>query len=306
MGRRLIAVLISLGWLLSACLPDKTPTPGGPLQVLAVESFLADITQNIAGDHLQVQTLIPAGLDPHAYEPNPADVIKISDSQVLVVNGSGLEEWLVETLRNAGGDRQIIEASAGLEMRTPREGEILDAHTGEGDPHFWLNPLLVIKYVENIRDGLSLADPDGAPTYQTNAEVYIRKLTELDAWISSQVAQIPAEQRLMVTNHESFGYFADRYGFIIIGTVIPSASTGSSPTARQLAELVTRIKETGTKAIFLETGANPQLAEQVAREAGIKVITDLYTHSLTTAGGVAPTYIEIMRHNTQTIISALK
>jgi ABC-type Zn uptake system ZnuABC Zn-binding protein ZnuA len=274
--------------------------------VLAVESFLADITQNIAGDRLQVQTLMPVGLDPHAYEPNPADVIKISDSQVLVVNGSGLEEWLAETIQNAGGERQIIVASTGLVMRTPREGEILDAHTGEGDPHFWLNPLLAAKYVENIRDGLSLADPDGTPTYQANAQVYINKLSELDAWISSQVEQIPADQRLMVTNHESFGYFADRYGFNIIGTVIPSASTGSSPTARQLAELVTRIQETGTKAIFLETGANPQLAEQVAREAGIKVVIDLYTHSLTTAGGVAPTYIEMMRHNTQTIITALK
>jgi ABC-type Zn uptake system ZnuABC Zn-binding protein ZnuA len=164
----------------------------------------------------------------------------------------------------------------------------------------------VIKYVENIRDGLSAADPAGTATYQANAAAYIAQLKELDRWIADRVAEVPEANRLLVTNHESFGYFADRYGFQIIGTVVPSVSSGSSPSAQQLAELIDHIKATGAKAIFLETGANPQLAEQVAQETGSKVVTNLYSHSITEPSGPAPTYIEMMKSNTAAIVTALK
>jgi len=109
-----------------------------------------------------------------------------------------------------------------------------------------------------------------------------------------------------VTNHESFGYFADRYGFKIIGTIIPSVSTGASPSAQQLARLVDHIRETGAPAIFLETGSNPQLAEQVARETGVKVVDELYTHSITGSDGNAPNYIDMMKYNVNAIVEALK
>jgi ABC-type Zn uptake system ZnuABC Zn-binding protein ZnuA len=117
---------------------------------------------------------------------------------------------------------------------------------------------------------------------------------------------VPEARRLLVTNHESFGYFADRYGFQVVGTVIPSVSTGASPSAQQLARLVDRLKATHAPAIFLETGANPQLADQLAQEIGIKIVTDLYTHSVTESGGNAPTYIDMMRYNVQKIVDALK
>jgi manganese/iron transport system substrate-binding protein len=120
------------------------------------------------------------------------------------------------------------------------------------------------------------------------------------------VTTIPEERRLIVTNHESFGYFADRYDFKFIGTIIPSVSTGSSPSAQQLARLVDHIRETGAIAIFLETGSNPKLAEQIAQETGVKVVSDLYTHSITEPGGKAPTYIDMMKYNVQTIVEALK
>jgi ABC-type Zn uptake system ZnuABC Zn-binding protein ZnuA len=204
----------------------------------------------------------------------------------------------------------VLEASAGLAQREPKEGEHAEApeadHGHEGDPHFWLDPGNVVKYVENIRDGLSKADPDGAATYQANADAYLAKLHELDRWIADRVKDVPEANRLLVTNHESFGYFADRYGFQIIGTVVPSVSTGSSPSAQQLAALIDHIKATGAKAIFLETGANPQLADQVAQETGAKVVTNLYTHSVTAADGPAPTYIEMMKANTNAIVEALK
>jgi ABC-type Zn uptake system ZnuABC Zn-binding protein ZnuA len=448
---------------LAACQPAATPAPvtsqdtdaAGPaapqLSVLAAESFIADMAQNVAGDRLSVQTLMPLGLDPHAFEPTPQDVARIADSQVLIVNGGGFEEWLQEVLDNAGGQRQVIEASAGLASRAAREGEeavMTDAeradaicaelagqepealsagadaasaaemgeeHEGEehehgmellavmlnpeaggqyggyiilhaeeggdfviataggalaisgpdgqpiaaeatltlpdgcqglaeagvfelepgehlvqmsgfagdsapllfgaagghhhhdaGDPHFWLDPVNAIAYVETIRDGLTAADPAGKEVYAANAAAYIAQLQELDAFIAQQVEQIPAERRQIVTNHESFGYFADRYGFTIIGTVVPSVSTGSAPSAQQLARLVDQVRATGAPAIFLETGANSQLADQVARETGIKVVTDLFTHSITPPDGLAPTYIAMMRHNTQVIVDALK
>jgi ABC-type Zn uptake system ZnuABC Zn-binding protein ZnuA len=164
----------------------------------------------------------------------------------------------------------------------------------------------VIRYVENIRDGLSKADPAGAATYQANAGAYLVKLKELDRWIADRAQEVPEANRLLVTNHESFGYFADRYGFKIIGTLLPSVSTGSSPSAQQLAQLIDHITATGAKAIFLETGTNPQLAEQVAKETGSQVITNLYSHSITEASGPAPTYIDMMKFNTNAIVDALK
>lgn len=310
-----------LGWLLvilvllTACGGPAPTLTASPLKVVAVETFLADIAQQVAGDRVKVESLFPVDMDPHAYEPTPGDVARVAQSTVLIINGAGLEEGFLEALlHNAGGQRVVIEAAAGLTLRAaPEEHEQAgEAAAGEenhhhaGDPHLWLDPLQVIHYVENIRDGLSQADPDGAALYAQNAAAYIQELRALDAWTAEQVAQIPPERRLLVTNHESFGYFADRYGFQVIGAIIPSFSTGASPSAQQLAALVEQIKATGAPAVFLETGSNPQLAQQLAAETGIKVVSDLYTHSITGADGPAPTYLAMMRYNTAQIVAALK
>jgi ABC-type Zn uptake system ZnuABC Zn-binding protein ZnuA len=311
-----LLVLLVLGALVAACQPAGQAAQAGgekaALKVIAAETFLADIAQNVAGDRVKIDSLMPIGVDPHGFEPTPTDVAKVADSNLLIVNGAGFEEFMAELLENAGGQRTVIEAAAGLTQRMPKEGEHVEEredeheHEHEGDPHFWLDPSNVIKYVENIRDGLSAADPEGAATYKANAENYIAQLKDLDRWIVDRVKEAPEAQRLLVTNHESFGYFADRYGFHIIGTVVPSVSSGSSPSAQQLAELIDHIKATGAKAIFLETGANPQLAEQVAQETGSKVVTNLYSHSITEPSGPAPTYLEMMKANTNAIVDALK
>ena len=300
----LACLLVSI----AACATPQIPadaTPKTSLRVLAVETFLADIAQNVAGTRVHVDALISVGVDPHDFEPTPADVRKVADSQVLIVNGAGLEEFLAKLLANAGGKRIVIEAAAGLKSRTPTTNEILDPDH-PGDPHFWLDPNNVIKYVENIRDGLSQADPAGAAAYQANAEAYSAQLKVLDTWIAEQVKPIPPARRLLVTNHESFGYFADRYGFRIVGTIVPSVSPDASSSAQQLAVLVNQIKAAKAPAIFLETGTNPQLARQIAQETGVQVVTELYTHSTTNAQGPAPTYIGMMEYNVQTIVSALK
>ncbi len=306
--------LIIVVLFLVACQPQSNSTDQqGSLSVVAVESFLADIVQNIAGDRLEVETLMPSGLDPHSFEPTPKDVAKISDSDILFINGAGLEEWLEDIIETLPEDQLIIEASAGLESRTQseedhEEGDVDEeegAHDHEYDPHFWLNPLLVVKYVENIRDGLISIDPEGRPVYSANAENYIQRLEELDQYIEEKITQIPADQRLIVTNHESFGYFADRYGFTVVGTILKSVSSGASPSAQQMAELVDQMRSSGASAIFMETGSNPQLAEQLSNETGIKVVYDLYTHSISEEGGNAPNYIELMKYNVEQIISAL-
>jgi ABC-type Zn uptake system ZnuABC Zn-binding protein ZnuA len=293
--------------LLAACQagPATVISGGSQLQVLAVETFLADMARNVAGDRLKVDSLIPVGIDPHSFEPGPQDVVKIADSQVLILNGAGLESWLQKVLDNAGGKRQVITASDGLKSRTPGPGEVIDVDI-QGDPHFWLDPNLAIHYVENIRDGLSQADPAGKEMYTRNAQAYIAKLADLDAWIKAQVEQVAPERRLLVTNHETFGYYADRYGFKIVGAIVPSVSTGSSPSAQQMAGLVEAIKASKAPAIFLETGTNPELARQIAAETGVKVVTGLYTHSITPPGGEAPDYITMMKYNTQAIVNALK
>lgn len=303
MFRSILSVLVFLLVLviLAACAPIAQPSA----KVLATTSFLADIAQNVAGNRIKIDALLPIGVDPHGFEPTPSDVRKIADSTLLVINGAGFEEFLSELLKTAGGKRQIIEASAGLPSRTPTENEILDPDH-QGDPHFWLDPNHVVQYVENIRAGLSQIDPAGAATYATNATAYIAQLKELDQWIVAQVKGLPTERRRIVTNHESFGYFADRYGFQIIGTIVPSVSTGAAPSAQQLAKLIDQIKKTQARAIFLETGANPQLAKQVAQETGVKVVVELYTHSVTESSGAAPTYIELMKQNVRVIVEALK
>jgi len=249
---------------------------------------------------------MPVGLDPHAFEPAPSDVVKISQSQVLIVNGAGLEEWLQRLLDNAGGQRLVIVASQGLAMRVPPPGDPAAVEHPEGDPHFWLDPTKVVRYVENIRDGLSQADPAGAGGYAKNAQAYVAQLNDLDQWITAQVSQVPPARRLLVTNHETFGYFADRYGFKIVGAIVPSVTSNASPSAQEMAALVNRVRAAGAPAVFLEVGANTQLANQLASETGIRVVTGLLTHSVSAAGGPAPTYIEMMRYNTTAIVTALK
>ena len=307
-----LAVSSLFAWMIAGCAAAQPARPSGAasgtIRVLAAETFLADIAQNVAGERIKVDSLLPIGADPHSFEPTPLDIARVAESQVVIINGAGFEAWFAEVLANAGGQRQVIEASAGLQSREMAEGDpgAEDEHGEEGDPHFWFDPNLVIRYVENIRDGLVQADPQGRTIYERNAQSYIGELQALDAWIKTQVDEVPVEQRKMVTDHESFGYFADRYGFEIVGAIVPGVSSGASPSAQQMTALIEQIKSTGTSAIFLEIGTNPELAQVIAQETGAEVITGLYTHSITEPGGEAPTYIEMMKYNVRAIMDALK
>ncbi len=294
--------------MLAACGP-AAPTPVRALNVLATTSLLADIAQNVAGDRAAVGSLLPPGADPHGFEPAPGDAARAAASTVLIVNGAGYETFLDDLLQNVGGDRLIIDASRGLTPRGPAADRPPTAQPDRdraADPHFWLDPLHVIRYVENIRDGLSLADPAGAAAYAVNAEAYAANLRELDRYIVEQVAGIPPARRLLVTDHESLGYFADRYGFTIVGVVAPGPNSQAQPTAQELVRLIDAISAAGAPAVFVGAGVPTGLAEQIAAETGSRLITGLYLESIGPAGGPAATYLDLMRHNAATIAEALR
>jgi len=272
-----------------------SPSTGTPV-VLATTTFLADIAQNVAGDRLQVASLLPIGADAHSYQPTPQDVAKVTESTLLITNGADFEHFLDTILKNAGGQRTVVEAAEGLKVRE-------DA--GAVDPHLWLDPNNVIQYAENIRTGLTQVDPAGADVYAANAKAYTAQLQELDTWIREQVNSIPTERRLLVTNHDSLGYFSERYGFTVIGSVVEGTSSLAAPSAQQIAALIDQIKATGAPAVFLDAAESPTLAKQIASDAGVKVVTDLYIGSLTD-GPPAATYIDMMRYDVSTIVEALK
>lgn len=302
--------LFTLSLLFLTGCGSAAPSGSNALNVLASTSFLADIAQNVAGDRVEVKSLLPIGADAHAYQPAPSDVAKISESDVLILNGIEYEHFMESLIENAGGERVTIIVSDGLEAREMEE-HADEAEAGEGDvheagdPHMWLDPNLVITYVENIRDGLIAADPEGADVYTSNAEAYIAELRALDAWIIEQVNSVPAERRLLVTNHESLGYFAERYGFEVVDTILPSFSSEASASAQEIVSAVEAIKSSGAPAIFLSEVENAKMANQIADETGVTVVDDLHFESLTN-GAPAATYLEMMRHNVSRIVDALK
>ena len=302
MRKTLLVLGVMVATILGGCSgTSNNGAQAGGLRVLATETFLGDMAQNVAGSRLKVDTLLPVTVDPHEFQPTPQDAIKIAVSQVLIVNGLGYETWLTKTLENSGGQRLVVVATTGLSPNPDPSGQHPD-----GDPHMWMNPLNVVQYVENIRDGLIQADPAGKDTYTANAQAYIAQLKDLDQWVKTQVAPLPPEKRLLVTNHDALGYFSQAYGFKVVGAVIPSVTSEASPSAQQMAALIDTIKSSHAPAIFLDIGENQNLARQIASESGAKVVTDLYVETISAPGGPAGTYIEMIKHDVTAIVEALK
>jgi ABC-type Zn uptake system ZnuABC Zn-binding protein ZnuA len=274
------------------------PEPSaGKLTVVATTTIIADIARNVAGDRIEVKSLLPVGTDPHTFTPTPADVQTIADSGLVLYNGGGLESWLDRLVQNAGGQRPVVVVSEGIPVRQIE---------GEGtDPHFWLDVKNAMVFTRNIRDALIKLDPAGADIYRTNADAYLAKLAELDQWVQDQVEQIPPGHRKLVTNHDEFGYFAARYGFQVVGAVL-GVTPGQEPSAQEVAQLIEKIKAAGVPAVFTETTVNPALADQIAADAGVKIVSQLYVGSLGPAGSGADTYIGMIRYDVATIVKALK
>jgi ABC-type Zn uptake system ZnuABC Zn-binding protein ZnuA len=278
-----------------------TVTPGRTVNVVATTTIIADFVRVVGGDRVTVVELVKPGVDPHEYEPTPQDVQRLAQADLIVINGVGLEAFLGKLLEQSGGNKPVAVLSRGVKIRKGSG----DNEKG-GDPHIWLNPLNAKIMVDNLADALSKVDPAGADIYRANADAYKQQLDALDKSIEEQISTIPKDRRKMVTNHDAFGYYIDRYGLTFVGSVIPSLETNAQPSAQQVAEMVKKIKQQKVPAIFTESTLNPKLEEQIAQDAGVKVVASLYADSLGPPGSPAATYLGMMQANTAAIVDALR
>lgn len=268
---------------------------GGKVQVAASISVLEDMTEEVGGDRVEVSTIVPVGASVETFQPSPSDARKISEADLVVQNGTGLESWLQDLLESAGGgDKPVAELSEGLEP-------IEESANAEGNPHFWLDVENAEDYVRGIREALIEVDPEGEELYRRNAEEYLAELGELDAYIEDKAMEIPEENRKLVTAHDAFPYFAEAYGFELAGVVIqnPDAQPGS----REVAEIVETVEQEDVPAIFTEPQFNSGLADTIANEADVEV-AELYSDTLAgdESGG---SYEAMMRTNIDRIVEAL-
>jgi zinc/manganese transport system substrate-binding protein len=272
-----------------------------PLQVATSFSVIEDLVHNIGTDRIQVRSFVPRNGDAHSFEPGTQDVKTLSQSKVIFINGLGLEAWFEKLLSNAASNASVISLSKDLKPRQLLEdGQTID------DPHMWWDLTRTQTYVTRIAQALEKADPAGKAIYATNAKKYSAELVKLDAWAKLEVATIPVARRKLVTNHDSLGYFAARYGLSIIGQVIPSLGTEQAPSAKELANLSRTIKREGVNAIFVENTLNSKLAQTLAAETSASIAPPLYTDSLGLPGSSGETFIKAFRYNVTTIVKALK
>jgi zinc/manganese transport system substrate-binding protein len=286
---------------------------GGKLNVVATFSVLGDMVQNVGGDLVALRTLVGPGGDAHAFQPTPADGVALAEADLVIENGVAFETWLDNLYDASGSQARRVAVAEGLDLIKGEEGdehaeadehaEEQEAH-GEYDPHVWHDVANAIKMVEAIRDALAAADPANAAGYKANADAYLAELNTLDGFIVEQTATLPEERRKLVTTHDTFAYFARRYGYEIVGTAL-GATTAADPAAGEIVALVEQIKAAGVPAIFAENIQNPRLMEQIASEAGVALGPPLYTDALGEPGSDGATYVQMMRSNVTTLVTTL-
>jgi ABC-type Zn uptake system ZnuABC Zn-binding protein ZnuA len=310
MGRRRVvlvaaclAALLALALVVAGCsgsgggVGGGAGDGGGRLRVVATTTQVADLAANVGGDRVQVTSLLKPGIDPHDYEPSPADIDAIAHADLVLENGVGLEAWLGDTIDSSGFDGPVVDTSKGVRLRMVG---------GAADPHIWQDPGNAERMAATIERGLAAAQPSAAPTFEANLAAYTGRLQALDAEVQRQVDSLANHK--VVTNHDAFGYYLDRYGLQLVGSVIPSFDSSAELSGRDIRDLVARIRATGVRAIFSETSLPPRAAETIGREAGVKVVTGedaLYGDSLGPPGSDGDTYLKMIRHNTATIVGNL-
>ncbi|MEV5703635.1 metal ABC transporter substrate-binding protein [Actinoallomurus sp. NPDC052274] len=278
---------------------------GKKLNVVATTTQVADFARNIGGDKVKVTQILKPNVDPHDYEPSPADIQAIAQADVVLENGVGLERWLDQTIKSAGFHGTLVDTSKGVAVR---KGNGTDEEAA-GDPHIWHNPKNAETMSRNIATAFEGKDSADKAAYEANLTSYTTKLEQLDSWIAGQINTLPADQRKLVTNHDAFGYYIDRYHLTFVGSIIPSFDTSAELSGKQLNSLISKIKATGVKAVFSESSLPPKTAEAIGRQAGVKVEAgedSLYGDTLGPAGSAGATYLDMERHNTTTIVTALK
>lgn len=277
-------------------------------QVVTTHTVLSDLVTVIAADRVQVNCLLPLNLDPHSYEPKPADIRLLARADLVVINGLGLEPWADKVIANSGFRGPVIKAAETIPHALhAADHQDHDHHGPEAnhyDPHAWHNPKNVMQYIAVIRDALINVAPADASFFQENAERYLTELKAVDEFARRQFETIPLERRKLVTSHDSLRYLADAYSL----TIVPIAGTrpDQEPSARQLAALVKVIRDQQVRAVFFEATTSPKLVEMLAKEAGVAVVGQLYTDSLGSTGSPGATYLGMFRANVDTLVRALR
>lgn len=272
-----------------------------PVSVVTGNTIVQDIAAQIGGERIQATCLLQPGIDPHSYQPVPADVQRLAGARLVIINGLGFEGWFEGLAKESGCKATVVIASRGI---TPLKMAGEDGqHVLVDDPHAFNAITNGVRYAENIRDALIATDGAGAEGYQSRAATYIAALRQADAEAKKQFASLAKAQRKLVTNHDALQYFAKEYGFEILAP--NTALEDSQPSAKDLAELVDFIKRQGVKGVFLEFGKNEKIIQQVATEAGVTVGAELYLDGVGPAGSPAATYLGMFRHNVTSIIAGL-
>ncbi len=305
-------VVVTLA-LLGACASDEGP--GGATDaddrptIVVTTALLGDVVSNLVGDLFQVAVVMPPGASPHEFEASAQQAAAMRDADVLVVNGGGFEEGLVETIESAQDDGvATFEAMSAIEPLTfgdDHGDDDGDAHEGD-DPHFFTDPRRMVQVAESLVSSLA-AGRTGVPAAAVDAQAasYLAQLRDLDDAVAERLAPIPPDRRVLVTNHEVFGYFADRYDFEVIGAVIGGGGTQGEPSAAELAELAELIVAEQVPAIFTETSSPAKLAEALADEVGDVAVVELFSESLGAPGSKGSTYLDMMLTNAARIAAAL-
>jgi zinc/manganese transport system substrate-binding protein len=275
--------------MLAACGADRAAGDERP-DVVVTTNILGDVVQQVTGDLADVEVVMPLGADPHDFAPSTRQAEAMADADLLVVNGAGFEEGMAE----------LIDAGA------PTFAFADHIELIGGDPHLWTDPARMATAVEALGERLAALDGIDADAVRARAAEYVTELEALDAEMEATLASVPADRRVLVTNHEVLAYFADRFDFDVLGAVIPSTTTGAQASAADLEELAALIGETGVPAIFAETTGSADLADVLADEVGGVEVVELFTESLGDEGSGAETYIDMMRTNASLVAGALR
>jgi len=301
-------MIVFMYCVVTAAITEARAADAQAIRVVTGSTVVNDLTRRIGGDRVTVTCLMPAGIDPHVYQPVPEDVKRLAEATMVVINGLGFEGWYDRLAKEASFSGTLVIASAGIvpmtmTERCDHEGDHHHHHDLH-DPHAFHSLALGVRYAENIRDALCLADPAGAAEIRTRAAALIASLRQCDGWARKEIARIPVAQRVIVTNHDALGYFARDYGFQIRAP--NTALEDSEPSAKQVAELIDFVKAQGVKGVFLEAGKQAKVIEQVAREAGVRQGGELYLDGLGPTGGPADSYEGMWKENVTIIIRALE
>jgi ABC-type Zn uptake system ZnuABC Zn-binding protein ZnuA/ABC-type Mn2+/Zn2+ transport system permease subunit len=289
----LVAVL-----LIAGC--GGSGSDSGKVAVVATTTQIGDFAREVGGDKVDVHQILAPNTDPHDYEPRPDDVTNTADAKIVFENGDNLDAWMGKVVDDSGSDAKVVDLGADVPVKLP--GESSGPEASQYDPHWWHDPRNAEEAVREIAAELSALDPQDKATFEANAAAYEAKLKALDFGIAHCFDSVPASDRKLVTDHDAFGYFADRYGIQVVGAVIPSQTTQAQPNAQDLSDLTDVVRSEHVKAIFPESSLSPKLAETMASQTGATADHTLYGDTLGPDGSSGDTYLKMEAANTTSMI----